>query len=401
MAPLVPSMISPEFDFVMAFLLGIGFGFVLEQAGFSSTRKLVGLFYGYDFTVLKVFFTAGVTAMTGVLVFGHFGILNLDAIYVNPTYLWSALVGGLIMGAGFIIGGFCPGTSLCAAAVGRIDAMAFIGGSVIGILGFTEGYPWIEPLFLAGNLGSPLFGDMIGLSAPAFGFALAVIALIAFVATTWIQAKVTGEAMTFRSADVRMYAVAALIPLALIVFVWTTPDRDQRLLARVEASLGQANPLIKTMGSDQLAYELMHNAHLYTVVHVVDSSAVSDTTLAEVPSETRISYQDLITPTYRDVMVQRYKTTLFVSDDVQLAEKAAWLAMELGSPRVIRLTDSVDDFRRLIFSDEALPAHADRAELIRLRFHREAAVTLTRMEEKLKSTRVPVAREPVKAKGGC
>ena len=110
MAPLVPSMISPEFDFVMAFLLGIGFGFVLEQAGFSSTRKLVGLFYGYDFTVLKVFFTAGVTAMTGVLLFGHFGILNLDAIYVNPTYLWSALVGGLIMGAGFIIGGFCPGT---------------------------------------------------------------------------------------------------------------------------------------------------------------------------------------------------------------------------------------------------------------------------------------------------
>jgi hypothetical protein len=394
-------MISPEFDFVMAFLLGIGFGFVLEQAGFSSTRKLVGLFYGYDFTVLKVFFTAGVTAMTGVLLFGHFGILNLDAIYVNPTYLWSALVGGLIMGAGFIIGGFCPGTSLCAAAVGRIDAMAFIGGSVIGMLAFTEGYPLIEPLFLAGDMGSPLFGEMIGLSAPAFGFALAVIALFAFVATSWIQAKVRGEAMVFWSANGPMYVAAALIPLALIVFVWTTPDRDERLLSRVDASIGAANPLIKPMGSDQLAYELMHNAHLYTVVHVVDSSDVADSTLAEVPSETRISYQDLITPTYRDVMVQRYKTTLFVSDDAILAEKAALLAMELGSPRVIRLTDTVSEFRRIIFSDEALPEDADKAVITRLRFHREAAQTLSRMEIKLKSMRTPIARAPVKAKGGC
>ena len=111
-------MISPEFDLVIAVLLGAGFGFVLEQAGFSSTRKLVGLFYGYDFTVLKVFFTAGVTAMTGILVLGHLGALDTSAIYVNPTFLWSALIGGLIMGVGFILGGFCPGTSLCAAAVG-------------------------------------------------------------------------------------------------------------------------------------------------------------------------------------------------------------------------------------------------------------------------------------------
>jgi hypothetical protein len=394
-------MISPEFDFVMAFLLGIGFGFVLEQAGFSSTRKLVGLFYGYDFTVLKVFFTAGVTAMTGVLVFGHLGILNLDAIYVNPTYLWSALVGGLIMGAGFIIGGFCPGTSLCAAAVGRIDAMAFIGGSVIGILGFTEGYPWIEPLFLAGDMGSPLFGEMIGLSAPAFGFALAVIALIAFVATSWIQAKVRGEAMTFRSADVRIYAVAALIPLALIVFVWTTPDRDARLLARVDATVGQDHLRIKAVGTDQLAYELMHHAHLYTVVHVVDSSAVGDTTLAEVPGETRVAYQDLITPAYRETMVQRYKTTLFVSDDPLLAHKAAQLAVELGSRKVMRLSDPVDVFRATIFASPPPPPGAGKAELVRARFHQEAAETLLRMEVKLKSMRQPVAREPVKAKGGC
>ena len=41
-------------------------------------------------------------------------MLDLDAIYVNPTWLVPAIVGGVIMGLGFILGGYCPGTSICA-----------------------------------------------------------------------------------------------------------------------------------------------------------------------------------------------------------------------------------------------------------------------------------------------
>ncbi|MCK5206688.1 MAG: sulfurtransferase, partial [Cyclobacteriaceae bacterium] len=100
MGPLVPSIISDEFDLIIAIILGFGFGFILEQAGFSSSKKLVGLFYGYNFVVLKVFFTAGITAMIGVLAFSHFGLLDISLIYVNPTFLKSAIVGGLVMGVG-------------------------------------------------------------------------------------------------------------------------------------------------------------------------------------------------------------------------------------------------------------------------------------------------------------
>ena len=125
MGPLVPDVIGNELNYIIAIFIGMAFGFVLEQAGFSSSKKLVGLFYGYDFTVLRVFFTAGVTAMMGVLLFSHFGLLDLSLIYINPTFLWSALVGGIIMGLGFVIGGFCPGTSVCAAAIGKIDGMFF------------------------------------------------------------------------------------------------------------------------------------------------------------------------------------------------------------------------------------------------------------------------------------
>lgn len=106
MGPLVPDVISNNLNLIVALLIGMSFGAILEQAGFSTSKKLVGLFYGYDFTVLRVFFTAGIVAMIGVMGFVHFGLLDINLIYINPTFLWSAIIGGLIMGLGFVIGGF-------------------------------------------------------------------------------------------------------------------------------------------------------------------------------------------------------------------------------------------------------------------------------------------------------
>ena len=164
MGPLVPDIISNNLNLVAALLIGGLFGMILEQAGFSSTRKLVGLFYGYDFTVLRVFFTAGVTAMLGVITLDHFGLLDMSLVYINPTFLWSAIVGGLIMGLGFVLGGFCPGTAFCAAAIGKLDAMVFIGGAVLGWFFFAEAYPLFEGLYKAANWGSPQIFETLHIS---------------------------------------------------------------------------------------------------------------------------------------------------------------------------------------------------------------------------------------------
>jgi len=48
-----------------AFIIGLAFGFSLEQAGFGSSRRLAGIFYFQDMTVLKVMFTAVLVAMLG------------------------------------------------------------------------------------------------------------------------------------------------------------------------------------------------------------------------------------------------------------------------------------------------------------------------------------------------
>lgn len=181
MGPLIVyDIITNSTNLLFAFLIGIGFGYILESAGFSSSRKLVGIFYGYDTVVLKVFFTGGITAMLGLLFLSLFGWIDLDLIYINPTYVYSMILGGVIMGGGFIIGGFCPGTSICAAAIGKIDAMFFIVGIFIGINLFNEAYPLIENFYKAKFLGTPKLSEFLGISDGIMALLIVIMAMAAF-----------------------------------------------------------------------------------------------------------------------------------------------------------------------------------------------------------------------------
>src|SRR5512141_1501903 len=133
--------------------IGIGFGAVLEMGGFGDTRKLAGQFYFRDLTVLKVMFTA--IAVAAVLVAGAtaFGLLDMSRVWVNPTYLWPGIVGGLVMGVGFILGGFCPGTSVVAASTLKIDGMLFLVGALFGVYAFGETVSSFEPFYLSSYMG--------------------------------------------------------------------------------------------------------------------------------------------------------------------------------------------------------------------------------------------------------
>jgi hypothetical protein len=197
MAPIIPlSNIPEEINLLVAFIIGLGFGFVLEQAGFSSSRKLAGMFYGYDITVLKVFFTAAITAMIGLLFLNYFEMIDLSIVYVNEYYMWSAIVGGVIMGAGFIIGGFCPGTSVCAAAIGKVDAWWFLLGGLIGIFIFAETYPLWEGLHNTTELGPVKVNESLGMSQGVFALVLIVAAVMMFWIGEMAEKKFSREDIT-------------------------------------------------------------------------------------------------------------------------------------------------------------------------------------------------------------
>ena len=190
MGPLIPNGVIPyEWNSIIAILIGIAFGFILEASGFSSSRKLAGVFYGYDFAVLKVFFTAALVSMIGILYMDYLGYVDMSQLYVHPTYLWGAIIGGVIMGVGFVAGGFCPGTSLCAVAIGKIDAVVYVIGIMIGIFIFSELYPLFQPIYNGFFYGNITLMDSFGIDRYWFVFIFTIVAIIAFVISDMIRKR--------------------------------------------------------------------------------------------------------------------------------------------------------------------------------------------------------------------
>lgn len=180
---------NDEISLLVAFVIGIGFGFFLERAGFGSGRKLAAQFYLTDMTVFKVMFTAIVTAMVGLFWLGVLGFVDLSLVYVSPTYIVPQTVGGLILGVGFVIGGYCPGTSCVGAATGRYDAMIYLLGIIAGIFLFGELFPLLSDFYYSTPMGQVTLPQLFGVPYGLLVFLVVLMALGGFVGAEWVEKK--------------------------------------------------------------------------------------------------------------------------------------------------------------------------------------------------------------------
>jgi rhodanese-related sulfurtransferase len=209
-------------------VIGFAFGFTLEMSGFGDSRKLAAQFYFTELTVLKVMFTAIVTAM--VLLFGavSLGILNFSQVWVNPTYLWSGILGGLIMGVGFIIGGFCPTTSLASASTGKIDGMLFMLGGFVGafLFGETETYftNWYNN---AGYYGRVTLDQVFNLPVGVVVLLVVLMALFMFWGAEQLE-RIFGKKDLSKEPRLRIAGAGALFVLALAVVFIGTPSLEEK-----------------------------------------------------------------------------------------------------------------------------------------------------------------------------
>lgn len=158
-----------------AAVIGLAFGFWLERGGFGSSRKLTGLFYFRDFAVFQVMFTALITALVGLEFLRAAGLVDLEAVHRPETFLGAQAVGGLVFGAGFAIGGWCPGTAFVGLASGKADALAFLAGAGLGSLGFAAFFADLQPLAESGACGIATLPASLGL--PEFLVVLLVLAM--------------------------------------------------------------------------------------------------------------------------------------------------------------------------------------------------------------------------------
>ena len=174
---------------LMAVLLGGGFGFALEKGGLADPRVLAGQWFGYNFAVLRVMFTAILVSMLGLFGLHYLGVVNMELVYVNSTFIWPQLVGGLIFGFGFVIGQHCPGTAVAACSVGNLDALSYVGGFLAGAVLFSFAFPVFEEFYFSSSLGRALLPDTIGLPTGVVVFAVVVVALGAFAFTHFLDKK--------------------------------------------------------------------------------------------------------------------------------------------------------------------------------------------------------------------
>jgi len=182
---------SFDFSLVIAFIIGIGFGFALERGGFGNARILAAQFYFYNMRVLKVMFTAIVTAMLGLFYLTWIGWLDLSLVYLTDTYVLPQIIGGLLLGIGFVIGGYCPGTSVVSAATGRYDGMVYLLGMFFGIFVFGEIFPLIEEFYNSTPMGKVTLPEFLGLSHGIVVFLVVMMALAAFAAAEWSEKVMT------------------------------------------------------------------------------------------------------------------------------------------------------------------------------------------------------------------
>ncbi len=171
---------------LFALLTGVLFGMFLEKAGFGNARKLVEQFYFTDMRMFKVLFSAIVTAMVGIYWLSYFGVLDITQIYINGTYLWPQIIGGIVFGFGFVLCGLCPGTSCVAVFTGKLDGLAVFAGMFTGLVLFGEMEPLLAKAIDYSSIGDLSISEALNMNYGLLTFLITIIALGAF----WIAGRV-------------------------------------------------------------------------------------------------------------------------------------------------------------------------------------------------------------------
>jgi hypothetical protein len=306
-----------ELGLVVAVLIGFGFGFVLERAGFGRAQKLVGQFYGDDMTVFKVMFGAIVTAMLGAVVLSGAGLMDLRAVsatVTSATYLWPMIVGGLVLGVGFIVSGYCPGTSLVAAASGKLDGVATVAGVVLGTLAYGEllSVRSFAAFTESGYLGQVYLHDLLHLPAAVVALLVTVMAVGCFFGAEKLESifgRGKAAAPASPAAPRRLvfagFGALAAVGLALLALPTATPAIPsapasidaEALAARILSApwtvrVLDVRPLSRCAaervpGAECAPLETLKDLSLADVSPARELVVVAEGELAELPAEVR------------------------------------------------------------------------------------------------------------------
>ena len=263
---------TPQAYFI-SLLIGLLSGFVLERAGFGSSRRLAGIFYLRDMAVLKVMFSALITAMLGLSALLALGWIEPDQLYFMPTIYGAQIIGGLLFGIGFVMSAWCPGTGAVGLASGKLDALIFLFGVGTGSILFNELFTAVKPLYDWGQSGVVFVYEGLGMSRMSFAFLFTALAVACFWGAEYVEKRGNGVSVYFKTPFLRAFSLGLMIFAGGLFILPSAQDSsatmaqsseaeqsiadaaanglDQNLLARIDGGLDHIQP-------EELANRLMH-----------------------------------------------------------------------------------------------------------------------------------------------
>ncbi len=356
--------------FLLSLAIGIAFGFFLERAGFGSSRKLSGVFYFRDMAVIKVMFSAVITAALGLSFCLVMGWINLDNVYLIPTVYGAYIVGGLLFGIGFVMGGWCPGTAAVGLAGGKLDALVFLVGALIGSILFNELFPMVRGLYQAGDRGVQLVYETLGMGRATFLVCLGIAAILMFWGCEWLEKRntlpVAAGTGTPDYTVLKVFTVA-ILAMAMVLVIVPEYGASEKAVAAGPVEIGLETHLMQQIEQaqdhiepEELADRLMRRE---PGLIVVDIRPVGEYARFHLPEAMNIPMEQIhqaLAP-YKNVgMVVLYSNGM--THPVQ-ARDSLWRA---GYRNVYILTDGLSGFiaRCLkpvsLRSEPVSPAWADR-----------------------------------------
>lgn len=153
---------------ILAILIGGAFGFALDRAGATNPNYIIGMLRLSRLHLMKTILLA--IGISSLLMFSGLlsGIIDPGHLSVKTAYI-GVLIGGVLLGTGFAVAGYCPGTGLAAAATGRKDALFFVAGGLVGAAAYMLSYSWVASTGVLTKIlgGKATLGAISGTKYPA------------------------------------------------------------------------------------------------------------------------------------------------------------------------------------------------------------------------------------------
>ncbi|MEL7257048.1 MAG: DUF6691 family protein [Pseudomonadota bacterium] len=170
---------------LLALVIGAAFGFALDRIGATSPSWIGRMLSLTNLHLMKTILLA--IGVGSVLMFAGqmFGIVDVGHMSVKALYP-GVFLGGLLLGAGWALAGYCPGTGVAAAATGRKDAWFFLLGGLVGAAGYMASYPFWKGVGLLegrkltlGNVPEAGYDALLGLPGDVIGIVMGLLFIAA------------------------------------------------------------------------------------------------------------------------------------------------------------------------------------------------------------------------------